>query len=195
VKSGQYDVAFSNVTVTEERKDLYDFASYRVDEVAFEAKADSSLKVAGRKDVAGLTIAVGSGTNQEQILLGWDKQNQAEGLKPVDFKYYQNTSDYYLALRSGRIDLYLGPSPSVSYHVAVAGETKVVGSISGGGEIPAEIAAMTKKDNGLVKALNAALNTVIEGGEYAKVLARWGLASEAIAKSEINPPGLPRQAK
>jgi hypothetical protein len=27
------------------------------------------------------------------------------------------------------------------------------------------------------------------------VLARWGLASEAIAKSEINPPGLPRQAK
>jgi polar amino acid transport system substrate-binding protein len=52
---------------------------------------------------------------------------------------------------------------------------------------------MTRKDNGLVGALNEALNTVITNGKYAEVLDRWHLTSEAIEKSEINPPGLPRK--
>src|SRR5690606_35817102 len=39
-----------------------------------------------------------------------------------------------------------------------------------------------------------ALNTVIENGTYAEVLARWNLTSEAVPTSEINPPGLPRTA-
>jgi polar amino acid transport system substrate-binding protein len=59
--------------------------------------------------------------------------------------------DYYLALDSGRIDVRLGPNPTAAYHVAVGGTTKIVGSISGGGDVPAEIAAMTRKDNGPLK--------------------------------------------
>lgn len=194
VESGQFDAAFSNVTVTEERKDTYDFATYRVDTVSFEASLDSDFdEVSEPADVAGLSVAVSSGTNQEEILLRWDEQNQEEGLEPLDLQYYENASDYYLALQSGRIDLYLGPTPSTSYHVEVAGETEIVGTISGGGEIKAEIAAMTLKGNGLVEALNGALNEVIEGGQYAEVLERWAVDGEAIPESEINPPGLPRE--
>ena len=193
VESGRFDVAVSNVTVTEERKDLYDFATYRVDTVSFESSVDSGIEeVTEPADVAGLSVAVGSGTNQEEILLRWDEQNQEAGLEPLDLQYYENTSDYYLALRSGRIDLYLGPTPSAAYHVEVAGETEIVGTISGGGEIKAEIAAMTLKDNGLVEALNAALNEVIEGGEYQQALERWAVDGEAVPESEINPTGLPR---
>lgn len=192
VESGQYDAALSNVTVTEERKEKYDFASYRVDELAWEAKADSTLKIEEPKDVAGLTVSVSSGTNQESVLLDWDAQNKAAGLEPVDFKYYQNAADYQLALLSGRLDLYFGPSPSISYHAAVSGDTKVVGTVPGGGTIPAEIAIMTEKDNGLVGALSEALNEVIDNGTYRQVLERWGLEGEAIDRSEINPPGLPK---
>ncbi|NYI03750.1 ABC transporter substrate-binding protein [Allostreptomyces psammosilenae] len=194
VESGQYDVGFSNITVTEERKETYDFASYRVDELAFEARADSEItSIDEPADIAGLTVSVGQGTNQEQILLRWDEQNRAAGLEPADIQYYQSSTDYYLALQSGRIDLYLGPNPQIAYHVAVAGETKIVGNLSGGGEIEAEIAAMTAKDNGLVQPLSDALNAVIEDGTYAEVLARWNLESEAIPASEVNPPGLPKE--
>jgi polar amino acid transport system substrate-binding protein len=76
---------------------------------------------------------------------------------------------------------------------AVGGTTRIVGSVSGGGDVPADIAAMTRKDNGLVRALNEALNTVIENGRYAEVLDRWKLTGEAVPTSEINPPGLPRK--
>jgi polar amino acid transport system substrate-binding protein len=193
VDSGQYDAGFSNITVTEERKDKYDFATYRVDTVAFEAAKDSPIQhVAQPSDLAGRTVAVEAGTNQEQILLRWDAKNKAAGLPPMKIQYYQSVGDYYLALQSGRIDLYLGPYPGSAYHVAVKGDTKIVGQISGGGDITADIAAMTKKNNGLVGPLNEALNALIKNGTYAQVLQRWNLSNEAVPTSQVNPPGLPR---
>ncbi|MFF3979876.1 ABC transporter substrate-binding protein [Streptomyces sp. NPDC001828] len=191
--SGKFDGVFSNVTVTEERKEKYDFATYRKDQLAFETKKGAGWKVNGPRDVAGKTIAVSSGTNQEKILLDWSAQDVKAGLGPVNVKYYQTATDYYLALQSGRIDAYLGPNPSAAYHVASAGQTEIAGTYSGGGAgLQGEIAATTKKGSGLVEAYAAALDHVIQDGSYAKVLARWGLSGEAVARSEINPPGLPK---
>ncbi|MFE6550502.1 ABC transporter substrate-binding protein [Streptomyces sp. NPDC004096] len=194
--SGKYDAGFSNITDTEERKEKYDFATYREDNLGFEAKKGSGLKVRGPADVAGRTVAVSSGTNQEKLLIEWSKENEKAGRKPVDIKYYQNDSDTYLALRSGRIDLYLGPNPTAAYHAATTGRTEVVGTYSGAGaSLQGLIAATTKKDSGLVEPLADALNEVIRNGTYAKVLERWGLSEEAVSKSEINPPGLPKSNK
>ncbi|MFJ4623761.1 ABC transporter substrate-binding protein [Streptomyces sp. NPDC088812] len=191
--SAKYDVGFANITVTEERKDKYDFATYREDNLGFEAKKGSGLKVDGPEDVAGLTVAVQSGTNQEKLLVEWSEENEKAGRKPVDIKYYQNDSDTYLALQSGRIDIYLGPNPIAAYHAATTGKTEVVGTYSGAGEtLQGLIAATTKKDSGLVDALADAIDHVVENGTYAEVLERWGLSDEAVTKSEINPPGLPR---
>ncbi|MGW1375866.1 ABC transporter substrate-binding protein [Streptomyces sp. NPDC002446] len=192
--SGKLDAVFSNVTVTEERKDAYDFATYRLDRLAVEAKKGSGWQVRGAKDVAGRTVAVDSGTNQEKILVDWSRENERAGRKPVDIKYFQKPSDTYLALQSGRIDAYFGPNPTAAYHVNTAGQTEIVGSFSGGGTVPGTIAATTKKGSGLVKAYAAALQKVIDNGRYGRVLARWGLTDEALKTSRINPPGLPRTA-
>ncbi|GAA4672977.1 ABC transporter substrate-binding protein [Streptomyces youssoufiensis] len=196
LSSGKYDLGASNITVTEERKDRYDFATYRKDDLAFEARKGSGLTVKGPRDVAGKTVAVSSGTNQEKLLVEWSKENERAGRKPVDIKYYQNATDTYLALASRRIDLYLGPNPNAAYHAASTGKTEVVGTHSGAGaSLQGLIAATTKKGNGLVEPLAEALNEVIDNGTYGKVLARWGLTNEAVAKSETNPPGLPRTNK
>ncbi|KJK59826.1 hypothetical protein [Saccharothrix sp. ST-888] len=54
-----------------------------------------------------------------------------------------------------------------------------------------KIAATTRKDNGLVRALAAAVDAVIKDGTYGRVLKRWGLDGEAVRSSGTNPPGLP----
>nr|WP_190034747.1 ABC transporter substrate-binding protein [Streptomyces fructofermentans] len=191
--SGKFDAVFSNVTVTEERKEKYDFATYRLDNIAFETKKGDDWTIDAPEDVAGRTVAVSSGTNQEKILVDWSKQNEKAGRKPVTIKYFQKDTDYYLALQSGRIDAYLGPSPSAAYHVATARQSRIAGTLSGAGDgLQGKIAATTKKGSGLVDAYAAALNQVIEDGSYARVLKRWGLSGEAVPKSEINPPGLPK---
>lgn len=194
VDSGEVDAFISNVTVTEERKEKYDFATYRHDNVALEVHKDSSLVYSDRKSLAGKRIGIGAGTNQEQLLVKWNEQNVAEGLAPIDIAYYQQITDYYLALSSKRIDGYIGPNPSGIYHSTTVGETKVIATFSGAGEgLQGEIAVLTKKDNGLIGAVHQALAHAIADGSYQKVLDRWGLDSEKVTESRINPPGLPKK--
>ena len=193
IDSGRYDVALTNVTVTEERKEKYDFATYRKDDLAFEAPKGGTWKVNSGKDIAGKTIAVGSGTNQEKILLDWNEANVKAGLQPATVKYFQSQTDYYLALSSHRIDAYFGPNPSVAYHVATSGQTEAIGHFSGAGDkLQGLIAVLTKKGSGLAAPYAAAINSAIADGSYAKVLQRWNLGTEGLEKSEVNPPGLPK---
>jgi polar amino acid transport system substrate-binding protein len=193
IQSGKYDLILSNVTVTEERKELYDFASYRQDLLGFYVKSDSEISsITEAKDVAGLTIIVGSGTNQEKILQAWDEENIAAGLDPIEYLYFDDTASADLALKSGRADANFGPNATSAYAAAATGETKLVGTVNGGWPETAPIAAATAKGNGLIESVNIALNAAIEGGQYGEVLERWGLTSESLETSEINPPGLPK---
>lgn len=192
VSSGKYEAAITNVTVTEARKQKFDFASYREDKLGFYAKEDNAVtKVESAPDVAGKKVIVGSGTNQEAILLAWDKENKAKGLAPVEFQYYDDDSASTLALQSGRADLTFGPNATSAYKAATDGKTKLVGLVDGGWPLKASIAATTKKGNGLAAAAQAGLNHLIADGTYGKILDTWGLSTEAVAKSELNPPGLP----
>lgn len=134
VDSGEVDAFISNVTVTEERKEKFDFATYRLDNVTFEARRSLDWKVKGARDIAGKTIGVGSGTNQEALLVRWNEENVAAGLPAADLKYFQQATGYYLALASGRIDAYVGPNPSAVFHSEATGQTKLVGTFSGAGE-------------------------------------------------------------
>lgn len=193
VESGKYEAVLSNVTVTEERKQKFDFASYREDKLGFYAKSDSSVTtVESAPDVAGKRIIVGSGTNQEAILLRWDAENKKNGLKPVEFQYYDDDSASTLALQSGRADLTFGPNATASYKSQTDGKTKNVGLVDGGWPLKANIAVTTKKGNGFAAAAQAGLNSLIKDGTYGKILDRWGLSAEAIQKSELNPAGLPK---
>ncbi|MER5200582.1 transporter substrate-binding domain-containing protein [Streptomyces sp. NPDC002755] len=196
VDSGKVDVAFSNVTDTEERKEKYEFASYRQDNLAFEVLKSSNWKFDGNyENLAGKTVSVGSGTNQERILIEWQRKLQGEG-KKLTIKRYPDNNGAYLALSSGKIDAHFGPNPTISYHITQTAKTDKAtanaGTFSGAGaSLQGLIAATSKKDSGLAKPVADAINYLIKNGQYAKWLAAWNLSNEAVAKSEINPPGLP----
>lgn len=196
IDGGRSDVGFSNITDTEERKRKYDFASYRDDNVSFEVKKGSTWNFAGNyENLAGLTVTVGSGTNQEKILLEWKQQLAAEG-KKLDVKYFPDQNSVNLAVASGQVDAYFGPNPGIQYHIAQdassANPTRSAGTYSGAGaKLQGLIAATTKKGGGLAKPIQDAINYLIQHGQYAAWLKAYNLGSEAVATSELNPPGLP----
>ncbi|MBP2167581.1 polar amino acid transport system substrate-binding protein [Erwinia toletana] len=191
VASGKYDAAITNVTVTKDRKEKFDFATYRKDSLGFYVKSTSKISaITKAEDIAGLRIIVGSGTNQEAILLAWDQANQAKGLKAFTPVYSKDDAAQTLALQSGRADAYFGPNVIGAWKAALTGQTRRVGSVDGGWPKAAHIAVTLKKGNGLVDPVNIALNGVIKNGSYDKVLNRWGEGIERLDHSEINPPGL-----
>jgi polar amino acid transport system substrate-binding protein len=191
--SGKFDAVISNVTVTEERKQRFDFSSYRQDVLGAYVPLKSPIQsIKEPKDIAGLKVIVGAGTNQEKIVLEWNRQNVAAGLKPAEFLYFDDNGASQLALLSGRADVEINPNSRLAYSAAVSGKTRQVGVINGGWPLTAEIAITTRKDSGLADALTAAINGLIANGAYSKALARWNLTAEAVAQSRTNPPGLPK---
>ncbi|WP_375387171.1 transporter substrate-binding domain-containing protein [uncultured Amnibacterium sp.] len=196
IDSGKTDVGFSNITDTEQRKEKYDFASYRQDNLAFEVLKSSTWSFDDDyTNLAGQTVAVGSGTNQEKILLEWQKKLKAEG-KTLTIKYYPDQNGVNLALNSGKISAYFGPNPGVAYHEAQdkdsANPTRTAGTFSGAGAtLQGLIAATVKKDSGLAQPVADAINYLIDNGQYAEWLNAYNLSNEAVDKAEVNPPGLP----
>ncbi|MCX5195405.1 transporter substrate-binding domain-containing protein [Streptomyces sp. NBC_00249] len=196
IDSGKVDVAFTNVTVTEERKKKYEFASYRQDNLAFEALKDNTWNFGGDyRNLAGKTVAVSSGTNQEKILLEWQQKLRSEG-KDLTVKYFPDANSVHLALSGRKIDLNFGPNPAIAYHITQTASgnapTRSAGSFSGAGEtLQGLIAATAKKDSGLAAPVAGAVNHLIQNGQYAKLLGAWNLSDEAVTTSQVDPPGLP----
>lgn len=193
LSAGKYDAVISNVGVTEERKEKYDFSTYRKGVHGFYVKADSPITaIAEPKDIAGLRVITASGTNQERITLEWDRLNQEAGLAPVEIQYYDDDAASDLAIASGRADVELNPNGPLAYKAALTGNTKLVGTISSGWPNPAEVGITTRKDSGLAEPFTAAINHLIDTGVYAELLAQWNLTPEGVERSYTNPPGLPK---
>ena len=191
--SGKYDAVISNVGVTEQRKEKFDFSTYRQGLHGFFVKSDSAIAaIAEPKDAAGLRIIVGAGTNQERILLRWNDDNVAAGLKPLELQYYDDEAASLLALSSGRADVIVQPHAQLVYIAARDHNIKRVGTLSAGWPDRSDVAITTRKASGLADALTIATNGLIESGAYAKILERWHLSEEALPRSETNPRGLPK---
>jgi len=183
-QSGDVEAVFSNVGINKDRVKLFDFSSYRAAFMGFEAKKSSNYNIKGADDISGLKVSVGSGTNQEKILLAWNKELEARGKAPATLQYYSSEADTILALSSGRTDLNIGPYPSTTYRENTRDDLKVVGKVNAGWPSETLVAATTLKGNGLAPAITDALNSAIKDGSYAEVLNRWGLSEEAVPESK-----------
>jgi polar amino acid transport system substrate-binding protein len=195
LSSGKYDAVISNVGVTEQRKEKFDFSTYRLGLHGFYVKADSPIKsIREPKDIAGLKITTGAGTNQERILLEWNKRNLAAGLKAAELQYYDDDVSRTLAVVTRRVDANFNPNAPQAYEAAKNGQIRLVGTVNAGWPLKSDVAIATRKGSGLAVALTTAANGLIRNGAYQKALARWSLAEEALPKAETNPPGLPKFA-
>jgi polar amino acid transport system substrate-binding protein len=191
--SGKYDAVISNVGVTEARKEKFDFSTYRLGLHGFYVRNDSPITAIGEpKDAAGLVVITGSGTNQERILLEWNKRNVAAGLKPIELQYYDDQAANILALLAGRADAIFNPNGPLAYEAARNGKIRSVGTVNAGWPLKSDVGVTTRKGSGLAEAITIALNDLISMGQYATALTRWSMSEEALPKSEINPPGLPK---
>ncbi|QYM77196.1 ABC transporter substrate-binding protein [Leucobacter luti] len=193
IESGKYDLALTNIGVTEERKELFDFATYRDAVMGFLVADGSEItEISKPEDISGLKVIVGSGTNQEKFLLDWIAQNEKAGIAPGEAVYYEDNAAGLLALGSGRADVSIQPYSLAKFQEQTLGETRVVGKFNSAFPVTGQVGAATARGSGLAEPVAVVVNELIETGVYDEVLTRWGQGDEAITESLVNPAGLPK---
>ena len=184
VQNGKYDVGMDNFGVTGPREKVVDFATYLTDGQAFLAPWSSDLKqVSDITDLCGRTLATSPGSTFQQILENDKAKCAASGKQPYAVQYFADNAPIWLGLANGKIDVYFGPTLSLKYDAAHVANTKFLSQFSS-----TPVGFVTGKGSPIAPALRDAVNKLIASGDYAKILAKWGVTDSGVTRSAINPP-------
>ncbi len=177
LQDGKYDVGLSSFTDTLARQKVVDFVTYFQAGEGFYIKTGSSKKFNGLASLCGASVAVENGTTEQT-----DAQTQAKKCK-VTVLTFADQNEVNLAVSSGRADVGFADSQVAAYIVKQSnGEF----ANSGTAFELAPYGIALPKGNGMAAAVKAALTELISDGDYAKLLAKWGIQAGAITTPTIN---------
>lgn len=160
LNSNQCDMAASAMTITPEREEKIGFSDgYYSSEQSLLVPSDSTI--AGIGDLAGKKVGVQKGTTGESYA--------NENASDADIVVFPSDGEMYAAIKAGQIDAILQDLPVNLDHQndpKAAGQFKVVETYDTGEEYGL---AMKKTNTGLIEAVDKALTTLKDNGEYQKI--------------------------
>ena len=180
VQGGSYDVGVSSFTDNAEREQVVDMVTY------YEAGTQWAQASGGDVDPdkpCGVTVAVQTGTVQVDDITARSEKCTAAGDKAVNILQFDDQGQATNAVAVGQAQAVLADSPVMAY--AVKQSNKAL-ELAGDVYEAAPYGYVVAKDNGLSKALQAAVQSLIEDGTYEDILKQWGLEDGAVDTSEIN---------
>jgi polar amino acid transport system substrate-binding protein len=184
VQNGKYDVGQDNFGATKAREQVVDFATYLNDGQSFlgaeSIKTDSVTSLTG---LCGYNVATSPGSTFQQILTQGASACAKAGKSPYRVQYFSDTAPIFLGLANGKEDIYFGPTLSLKYEALHLPNTKYLGQIS-----TTPVGFVTAKGSPVAKALSDAVNKLIADGDYARILAKWGVTGSGVTSSVVNPP-------
>jgi len=181
VADGTFDIGFSSFTDNEERRELVNFVDY------YDAGIQWAQLVGGNvnpDDACGLTVAVQAGTYQETDELPAKSEACVAAGKPaITILPVATQTEATTSLVLERADAMSADSPItlnavslISDQIEVAGEAFDV----------APYGIALGKESGLELAIQAALRSLQDDGNYVKVLEGWGVADGSRVDITIN---------
>jgi polar amino acid transport system substrate-binding protein len=187
---GRYDFTATDMSATPERLKVLDMINYWTAGSSLATKAGNPQKLDINTDsICGKQIAVMPGTTQQQKYLPALSKKCTDAGKPAAKPVVlPNVNGALTQLSSGRVDGIFYDTSSLAYAVqqhstafALAGE-QYDKPASFGTDV---VAIALKKDSPLTKALQKAMQSVMDGPLYKKALNNWGLGAGAIKTASI----------
>lgn len=173
VQSGQADAVMAGMSITDARKEIFDFSdSYYTSKILLAVKAGS--KITSYEDLKGETVGAKNGTSSYVFL---EENADKYGFK---LKAFDEASTMYDSLNSGSIDALMDDEAVLLYAIQQGRtfETPIEGEPSG------EYGFAVKKGTNpeLIEMFNNGLAQLKESGEYDKILANY-LETDATTSS------------
>jgi ABC-type amino acid transport substrate-binding protein len=195
LKAKRWDIIFSGMTVTEERRQgagieftrPYYFESDRI-----VVKKDSPFQKP--EDLAGKTLAAPLGTVEEIQA----KSLVAKGIGK-DIKTFNDPAGCFLALNAGQVDAVIMDNTSYGGQLAVTPDLRTIGGVynlaadekwqDAQAKAPYKYggdgAGVRKEDTALLKALNDALDAMDADGTRQAILTKYGVWDESLSKEAM----------
>lgn len=178
----RFDAGFSSFGSTLERLKQLDFVAQRKIGTAFGIPVSSDLDITTESDACGHTIAVISGSWDNQLL---DKLSQEKcvdaGLEPVDIQQHQNQNAAELAVQSGRAEATLASSAKMAYLAQQTGDFRVSTLVLD----PVYSNIGVRKGDQLGQVMADAIQTMIDDGTYQKIMEKWNLADSGMLERAV----------
>jgi polar amino acid transport system substrate-binding protein len=184
ITGGTYDIGLSSFTDNVEREKSVDFVNY--DEAGVQWAQQIGADV-DPDNACGLTVSVQATTYEEtDELPAKSEACVADGKEPINILKFEAQDEATTALALGRADAMSADTPITLYAISQASD-----KIEAAGESfeVAPYGIAIAKDSGLAEAIQAALQSMIDDGTYAKILEAWGVEAGGIDTITINAAG------
>ncbi|MGI5194899.1 ABC transporter substrate-binding protein [Streptomyces sp. CA-288835] len=196
LRSDRYDIAMSAMTDTKDRQEGVDsetgkkvgegvdFVDYFTAGVSIYTKKGDDQGIKTWSDLCGKKIVLQRGTVSEDLAKAEAKK--CTGGKTITIEAFDNDQQAQTRLRGGGADAGSSDFPVAAYAVKTSGGGKDFELVGEQVEAAPYGIAVAKDNTELRDALKAALDAIIENGEYDKIIKKWGVEDGAVKEATIN---------
>src|ERR1035437_756489 len=181
IVGGKIDVGESSFTDTVVREKQVDFVNYYVAGIQW---ASGAGKTVDPDNACGLKVAVQATTYQDTVEVPAKSAACVKAGKPAIQKLSLDTQDAAAnAVALGQADAFSADSPVTLY-----GLVQLKGKLQTAGKTfeAAPYGMAVAKNSGMAKAVQAALQSMVDDGSYGKILDKWGVSDGGLKKITIN---------
>lgn len=165
VEAGQMDGVIAGMTMTDERKQTFDFSEPYFQSGIQMAVAKDNVSIQSFDDLKGKTVGAKTGTESAEFL---EKNKAKYGYK---VKLFDSSDVLYNVVGVGNVDAIFDDYPVVGYAVKQGTPLRLVGDFVKGGSYG--FAVKKGQNQELLQMFNKGLAELKSSGEYDKILAKF----------------------
>lgn len=185
--SGRIDVTIAGMNDNKTRQQKITFVDYFNSGITIMVQKNNPSTIKSSGDLCGKSIAVVTGTSQEEFAATTTADCTKAGKAAVKVIATDSDSQNQTQLRTGRVAAIINDLPSAVYISRTAGNGKYFQVVD---QPPVNGApygiGVSKANAKLSAAIQASLQKLIAGGQYAAILKAWQVQSGALTKATIN---------
>ena len=191
LEAGTNDIIISSMSDTLERQAKVDFVDYHIGGSQMIVAKGNPENIVDAASLCGKTVIVQNGTIQIDLVGTMSADCEAAGNAAITITTLPDAPLMENALRAGQGDAVMMDSLVAQGAAAKAGDGEyfeVVNDAAAPNGYDAGFVgiAILKKDTALRDAIQAALQSLIDDGQYATLLEKWNMASNAVSSASIN---------
>ncbi len=188
LQSGAHDIIMSGMNDTLERQQVLDFVDYFSAGFAVVVAEGNPEGIANFADLCGKTVAIQTATAQIDLINAVNADVCSDAIAVLEFPDDNAAQN---AIRAGKAVAGVNDGQVAAYTAQTAGEGKYFDLVAPTDSPEGYTSALTgvgvlKANTGLTAAIQAAIQSLIDDGTYAELLAKWNLSPFAVAEATIN---------